>query len=360
MRLPAGWEARTLTDFIELQRGFDLPHRTRRPGPYKVLTSGEAHGWHDEAKVTAPGFVVGRASNIGRPTWSDEDFWPLNTTLFAKDFKGNDPKFAYYWFLGNDLSAYNSGSVQAMLNRNYIANVPIIVPPVEEQRTIAATLGALDDKIESNRRITRDALELAKQITLKMTSDRPKVHFSSALEVRMGAAFKGDDFSAYGIGRPLLRIRDLKTFESQTWTTEHRNDETVINPGDIVVGMDAEFRATLWLGRESVLNQRVCLFRGKEGVSRAFVLTALEPELAFQEQAKTGTTVIHLNKSDIDRFTVPSLTPGEHAELTRLTEPLMELAVARALESRFLVSLRDVLLPALLTGRISTTPEHVV
>lgn len=153
MTHPAAWTQSTLSEFIELQRGFDLPRRLRKTGPFRVLSSGEAHGWHNEAKVSAPGFVVGRATNIGRPTWSDDDFWPLNTTLFAKDFKGNDPKFAYYWFLGNDLSAYNSGSVQPMLNRNYIANVPISIPPLAEQRAIAATLGALDDKIESNRRV---------------------------------------------------------------------------------------------------------------------------------------------------------------------------------------------------------------
>lgn len=74
MSIPHGWKTRTLAEFIELQRGFDLPHHTRRPGPYKVVSSGEAHGWHDEWKVTGPGFVVGRATNIGRPTWSDEDF----------------------------------------------------------------------------------------------------------------------------------------------------------------------------------------------------------------------------------------------------------------------------------------------
>ncbi|MBS0022762.1 restriction endonuclease subunit S [Microbacterium paraoxydans] len=130
----------------------DLPAKKRRPGRFKVLSSGEAHGWHDEGPVKGPGFVVGRATNLGRPTWSEEDYWPLNTTLYAKNFHGNDPKFAYFWFLGTDLSAFNSGSVQPMLNRNYIANVPIDVPPVPEQQAIAATLGALDDKIESNGR----------------------------------------------------------------------------------------------------------------------------------------------------------------------------------------------------------------
>jgi len=126
----------------------------------------------------------------------------------------------------------------------------------------------------------------------------------------------------------------------------------VIQPGDIVVGMDAEFRATLWLGRESVLNQRVCSFRGQPGVGRAFVITSIEPELAFQEQAKTGTTVIHLNKADIDSFVVPDLTALEHHKLALETEPLIDFAVARAIESGVLAATRDTLLPELLSGRI--------
>lgn len=160
MSLPVGWERKKLSDFILLQRGFDLPNKKRRPGNYKVISAGDVHGWHNEYRVSGPGFTIGRVTNIGRPTWSEEDFWPLNTTLYAKDLLGNDVKFAYYWFLGTDLSGYNSGSVQPTLNRNYIVNVPIDVPPVIEQQAIAATLGALDDKIESNRRIARLAEEI--------------------------------------------------------------------------------------------------------------------------------------------------------------------------------------------------------
>ncbi len=169
------WQSRTLADFIVLQRGMDLPHRLRRPGRYKVLSSGEASGSHDEGPVKGPGFVVGRATNIGRPTWSDDDYWPLNTVLYAKDFLGNDPKFAYYWFLQTDLTAYNSGSVQPMLNRNYIANVPINVPPIEQQRAIAATLGALDAKVDSNRRAKALIVDLAGLLYSDACGGRPRV-----------------------------------------------------------------------------------------------------------------------------------------------------------------------------------------
>ena len=190
MKAPTRWMQKPLSGFITLQRGFDLPYRSRVSGPFKVLSSGETSGWHNEGPVKGPGFVVGRATNIGRPTWSDEDYWPLNTVLYAKDFMGNDPKFAYYWFLWTDLTAFNSGSVQPMLNRNYIANVPILVPPTDEQRGIAATLGALDDKIESNRRAI-DLLETLARTCFASWRDQTEAlkadTFGSFAEVYGGA-----------------------------------------------------------------------------------------------------------------------------------------------------------------------------
>lgn len=92
------WIETTLGDLVTLQRGFDLPNKDRIPGEVPVLSAGEKLSNHNEAKVSGPGFVIGRSSNLGVPRWSDEDFWPLNTTLFAKDFKGNNPRWLFVSF----------------------------------------------------------------------------------------------------------------------------------------------------------------------------------------------------------------------------------------------------------------------
>lgn len=238
------------------------------------------------------------------------------------------------------------------INLGILGGIEVRLPPLAQQRETAAMLAALDDKIESNRRLQRTTSELAASLVSLQPCGATAVGHEMAMSVVMGSAFKGDAFSIPGTGRPLLRIRDLKTFSSQTWTTESRPDETVIQPGDIVVGMDAEFRATLWQGMPSLLNQRVCAFRPRDGVSRAFVLAAIAPQLAFYEKAKSGTTVIHLNKGDIERFLVPALTREQHAELVEQTEPLLDLVVNAAAQSSRLAELRDALLPELLSGRI--------
>ncbi len=139
--LPAGWETRYLDEVVELRRGFDLPTRERRGGTYPVLSAGVTAGWHDEGPpIKGPGMVVGRATNLGVPTWSDGDFWPLNTTLYVSDFKENCPRFVFHLFENMDLSGFDSGSVQPMLNRNYIAKLKVSIPPVAEQQAISEVL----------------------------------------------------------------------------------------------------------------------------------------------------------------------------------------------------------------------------
>lgn len=212
--------------------------------------------------------------------------------------------------------------------------------------------GALDDKIDSNGRIDDYAHSMISAEYVHATSTRPEAPLDCALELEVGSPFAGEHFNQSTQGRPLIRIRDLTTFRPQLWTTETRADEKVVTPGDVLVGMDAVFDSTFWRGRSGVLNQRVCRFVPKRGVSRAFALLAIRPDLKFFERAKSGTTVIHLNKADIDRFRVPLLTTQEHDRLAQATEPLVELLVQVSAESQTLAELRDALLPELLSSRL--------
>src|SRR3954447_5897345 len=76
-----------LSDAITLQRGFDLPSHSREEGVIPVVASAGIVGTHSVAKVDAPGVVIGRSGSIGGGQWLDTPFWPLNTTLWVKDFK---------------------------------------------------------------------------------------------------------------------------------------------------------------------------------------------------------------------------------------------------------------------------------
>jgi len=165
-RATAGdWQDITLGDFVTLQRGHDLTEPERRLGRVPVMGSAGQNGFHDTVLAKGPGIVIGRSgASFGQVHFSKVDFWPHNTALYVTDFKGNDPLFAFYFLKSLDFDRFNSGSAQPSLNRNFIYPIPIRVPRPDEQKAIAAVLGALDDKIELNRRMNATLEAMARAL----------------------------------------------------------------------------------------------------------------------------------------------------------------------------------------------------
>lgn len=336
----------------------DLPASARRPGAFKVLSSGDTHGWHDEGPVKGPGFVVGRATNLGRPTWSDADYWPLNTTLYAKDFRGNDPKFAYFWFLGTDLSAFNSGSVQPMLNRNYIANIPVNVPPLPEQRAIAATLGALDDKIESNRR----AAELARDL-LDAMADEAAARLST-VPLRAIASLKKETVKPELMGSTVVAHYSLPAFDDgerpeRTHASTIKSNKLLVRGRAILLSrLNPRTYRSWWVDCDdsvpSIASTEFAVLQAEGAGGLPGVWLAIRESNFRQELARrvTGTSGSHqrVRPEDMLDIMVPDTRQLSIAELQR-TESVLSRTEAHRDESQRLAALRDTLLPELLSGR---------
>ena len=79
-------------DFIKLNRGFDLPESNIFTGKYPIAASTSIKDYHKEFKVKGPCVTTGRSGSLGSVLFVNQDCWPLNTTLYVKDFKGNNPK----------------------------------------------------------------------------------------------------------------------------------------------------------------------------------------------------------------------------------------------------------------------------
>jgi type I restriction enzyme S subunit len=125
---PEGWEVGRLDDAIILQRGFDLPKGNRKEGTVPIYAATGINGSHNEARVKGPGVVTGRSGSLGTVLYIDEDFWPLNTTLWVKEFKRSTPLHAYYLLSDLDFNKFNSGAAVPTLNRNDIHGLSVILP----------------------------------------------------------------------------------------------------------------------------------------------------------------------------------------------------------------------------------------
>ena len=160
------WRTGKLGDFIELKRGYDLPQVKRVPGTVPLVSSSGISDLHAEARVKGPGVITGRYGTIGQVYFVANDFWPLNTTLYVRDFKGNDPKFISYFLKTVDFFAYSDKAAVPGVNRNHLHEASAVVPDLATQRQISKFLCALDDRI-TLLRATNATLEAIAQALFK-------------------------------------------------------------------------------------------------------------------------------------------------------------------------------------------------
>ena len=144
-----GWVEKNFDEICVLQRGFDLPSHSRKEGIFPLVSSNGITDRIDTWKVKAPGVVTGRSGTIGNVHYIEEDYWPLNTSLYIKDFHGNYERYIYYFLKQFDLSKYSSGAGVPTLNRNNVHGVKVWFPKdTAEQKSIATKLDALSEETQ--------------------------------------------------------------------------------------------------------------------------------------------------------------------------------------------------------------------
>jgi type I restriction enzyme, S subunit len=120
-------------DFVKLNRGFDLPEEKIQDGIYPVVASTSIKAYHNQYKVKAPVITTGRSGSLGTVLFIDEDGWPLNTSLYVKNFFGNEPLYIYYTLMQFDFESFNSGAGVPTLNQNHLHKLKIWIAGEELQ-----------------------------------------------------------------------------------------------------------------------------------------------------------------------------------------------------------------------------------
>ena len=277
--------------------------------------------------------------------------------------------FYFHTYEGQNkiLSFANQTGVPALSQplKNF-KKIRLQLPPLEQQKKIASVIEAINRKIEYNQKINDNLLDQMQALYKSWFVDflpfdgvRPeswtKTDIYSLANIIYGAPFASKQFNAAGEGKPIIRIRDLKDQQFATYTTEVHPKGYLLQPGDIVVGMDGEFRPYIWGNDEAWLNQRVCVFENKRPNGKAFLYFTIKPLLYSIEQTQVATTVIHIGKKDYDAFeiTLPDTTTLDNFDA--LTPPMIMQIVSNSFENKRLSSMRDALLPKLMSGEIDVS-----
>ena len=150
--IPESWEVKRFDSFSVLQRGYDITKKQQQSGDFPVVSSGGVSSYHDEAKVKGPGVVIGRKGSLGTVHYIPDDYWPHDTTLWVKNFKGNNPKFVASLLETLKLKRFDTGAANPTLNRNIVHGEKIAIPPVDQQEEIGQALEAVESKIATHER----------------------------------------------------------------------------------------------------------------------------------------------------------------------------------------------------------------
>lgn len=352
--IPSDWAVTSLGQVIQLQRGYDLPHRARKQGIVPIVSSSGVCDYHDLAQTSGPGVVTGRYGTIGNVYFVQEDFWPLNTTLFVKDFKGSDPLFISYLLRTIDFASHSGKSGVPGVNRNDLHALLVANPTIDDQRAIASALSNMDALISCLDKLLEKKRNI-QQATMQqlLTGQRRLPGFSGEWEVKR-----------LGEIAPLQRGFDLpnQKLEKGEYPVVYSNG--VINyhstfmvkgPGVVTgrsgtIGNIHYIESSFWPHNTSLW---VTNFRGNDPKFIAYLLANVG-----LDRFGTGSGVPTLNRNDVHAYKV-SFPPSEKEQTaiaTILSDMDTELAALEARRDKAR-RIKQGMMQELLTGRIRLVGE---
>ena len=354
--------------------------RSQNIGDFSFSANGLAHINNEQAKKLSnvelkPNDILLNITgdSVARTCIIDSEYLPARVNQHVAIIRGKkDIVLSSYllyflqWKKKYLLQLASAGATRNALTKSMIEQLEIELPTIEQQRKIAGVLDKIQEKIKLNQKINDNLLEQMQALYKSwfvdyhpfggvMPTSWTQTGIYSLANIIYGAPFASKQFNTEGNGKPIIRIRELKDQQFATYTTEVHPKGYLLHPGDIVVGMDGEFRPYIWGNDEAWLNQRVCVFENKRPNGKAFLYFTIKPLLFAIEQTQVATTVIHIGKKDFDTFEIMLPDTELLDAFDAITTPMVEQIVSNSIENKRLAIMRDALLPKLMSGEIDVS-----
>jgi type I restriction enzyme, S subunit len=356
-----------------------LSRHKLKPGDILFARRGvQATGLSAIVTAQEAGWICGTGAILLRVTSDDIDPQFLSFLLSADS--------AITW-----LKQHAVGAVMPNLNEGVIRQLPIRLPPLPEQKAIAAVLGALDDKIESNRRMNATLEAMARALFQSWFVDfdpvrakldgRQPTGLNSATaalfpnefeDSELGPIPKGwevkslDQIATYlnglalqkfppsdGETLPVIKIAQLR--QGSSAGADRCNPtvppDYVIHDGDVLFSWSGSLEVELWCGGDGALNQHLFKVKSSEFPKWFYYFWTRHHLDEFRLIATDkATTMGHIQRKHLTAakvFVPPRPLLGA---MTKKISPLIELIITNRIHSRTLAVIRDALLPKLLSG----------
>ena len=354
------WPLRRSSQLFQLRYGKALVASSRRQGDIPVFGTNGQTGAHDEALFKGPGVVVGRkgAGHLG-VHWSEGDYWVIDTAYSLVPIADLDLKFAYYLVNFAGLDHLKNGTSNPSLTREAFGAQYFPVPPPSDQRSIAATLGALDDKIGSNRRAISIAHDLLDTIADRESALLPSASLGDLTSLNRATT------NPSTLGDEMVDHFSLPNFDANgqpefvSATSIKRNKIDIVGNSILVSRLNPRIDRMWWARPRpdisALASTEFAVLTASSDTELAALWLAVRDPYFREELPRrvTGTSGSHqrVRPDDLLMIDVPDVRLLD--QLTKLTTlNLLGLCAARRRETAQLAALRDALLPELLSGRI--------
>jgi type I restriction enzyme S subunit len=282
------------------------------------------------------------------------------------------PYFLYHYLSQNSTTEFlhsiaeGSTSAYPSLKPSDIEALEILLPPLDEQNSIASVLSSLDDKIDLLHRQNQTLEQMAETLYDAWFEESDfKSRVSDLIDLQNGYAFKSKSFQDFGEDR-VLKIKNISGGIVDIETTDFVSHETVenmdekfsISTGDILfamtgakigkMGIIPKTDYKLWL------NQRVGLFKEKYYGSRFLAYLHLKSDYGkdYIENTATGSAQPNISGTGIENCEFPEISEQEIIDYSNQLAPLYEKVIFNLGQIQKLEALRNTLLPKLMSGEI--------
>jgi len=348
------WEKKTLGEIINLKRGYDLPSQKRKAGLVPIISSSGITDFHSEPAKTGEGVVTGRYGTLGQIFYINGDYWPLNTTLYVQDFKGNVPSYIYYFLKTLSLEKFNGASAVPGLDRNVLHKIDVnYTPSLPTQRKIASILSGYDDLIENNLK------------RIKLLEEKAQLHYKELMrDSSKWDKVRLEEFISVVKGRKPANVLELPEEESQLYllldtvergkilyTTDLSLPQSKIT--DVLMCMDGARSGLSFRGMVGAIGSTMAIWRSNsERVSGELLFQFMKQNESAITQGNTGAAIPHANRKFILDMKI-AMPPKKEAEyFDGLTLPMIKLINILHNQNTKLREARDILLPKLMNGQI--------
>lgn len=316
----------------------------------------------DDTIISARG-TVGEIAMIPFPMAFNQSCYGLR----AKDGIVT-PAFLFYLvkFKVNVLRKNTHGSVFDTITRDTFDGIEVELPSLSTQNKIASLLGNLDDQIELNTKINKNLLEQAQSIFTQeflMLERIPDGWQESSLlgiaDYLNGLAMQKYRPKDDEQGLPVLKIKELRQgscdFNSGLCSPSIK-PEYIVHDGDVIFSWSGSLLVDFWCGGTCGLNQH--LFKVTSSTYDKWFYYAwtkhhLQKFAAIA--ADMATTMGHIKREELSKAEVLIPSQYDYDRIGGLLAPLYNLVIANRIENRKLASLRDELLPQLMSGKLDVS-----